>query len=103
MDVIRRHPATATATAAAPGAAARNADIDARRVAATPLGVGAGFTGVYAERALNAEIWDVEGRRFFDFGSGIAVLNTGHRHPHVMAAVQQQLERLTHTCYQVVP
>ena len=76
MDVIRRHPATATATAAAPGAAARNADIDARRVAATPLGVGAGFTGVYAERALNAEIWDVEGRRFFDFGSGIAVLNS---------------------------
>lgn len=62
-----------------------------------------GFTEVYAERALNAEIWDVQGRRFIDFGSGIAVLNTGHRHPRVVAAVQEQLQHFTHTCYQVVP
>ncbi|WP_139140299.1 aminotransferase class III-fold pyridoxal phosphate-dependent enzyme, partial [Variovorax boronicumulans] len=57
-----------------------NAAIDARRIAATPRGVGIGFP-IYAERALNAELWDVEGRRYIDFGSGIAVLNTGHRHP----------------------
>jgi 4-aminobutyrate aminotransferase len=80
-----------------------NAAIDARRVAATPRGVGIGFPGVYAASALNAEIWDVQGRRFIDFGSGIAVLNTGHRHPRVMAAVQEQLQHFTHTCYQVVP
>ncbi len=87
------------------GAAAKaqdNAQIDARRIAATPRGVGIGFS-VYAERALNAELWDVEGKRHIDFGSGIAVLNTGHRHPRLIKAMQQQLEKFTHTAYQVVP
>ncbi|MNU49047.1 4-aminobutyrate aminotransferase PuuE [compost metagenome] len=79
-----------------------NAAIDARRIAATPRGVGIGFP-IYAERALNAELWDVEGRRYIDFGSGIAVLNTGHRHPRVVEAIRAQLERFTHTAYQVVP
>ena len=79
-----------------------NQQIDARRVAATPRGVGIGFQ-IYAERAENAQLWDVEGRRYIDFGSGIAVLNTGHRHPRVVQAVKEQLERFTHTAYQVVP
>ncbi|GER15244.1 4-aminobutyrate--2-oxoglutarate transaminase [Variovorax boronicumulans] len=79
-----------------------NAAIDARRIAATPRGVGIGFP-IYAERALNAELWDVEGRRYIDFGSGIAVLNTGHRHPRVVEAIRTQLECFTHTAYQVVP
>ncbi|QNK67362.1 4-aminobutyrate--2-oxoglutarate transaminase [Variovorax sp. PAMC26660] len=79
-----------------------NAAIDARRVAATPRGVGIGFP-IYADRALNAELWDVEGRRYIDFGSGIAVLNTGHRHPRVVEAIRAQLDRFTHTAYQVVP
>jgi 4-aminobutyrate aminotransferase len=80
-----------------------NAAIDARRVAATPRGVGVGFPDIYAQRALNAELWDVEGRRFIDFGSGIAVLNTGHRHPRVVEAIRAQLDCFTHTAYQVVP
>ena len=79
-----------------------NASIDARRIAATPRGVGIGFP-IYAERALNSELWDVEGKRYIDFGSGIAVLNTGHRHPRIVQAIQQQLEKFTHTAYQVVP
>jgi 4-aminobutyrate aminotransferase len=79
-----------------------NQQIDARRIAATPRGVGVGFQ-IYAERAENAQLWDVEGRRYIDFGSGIAVLNTGHRHPRVVQAVKQQLEHFTHTAYQVVP
>ena len=79
-----------------------NASLDARRMAATPRGVGIGFA-IYAERALNAELWDVEGRRYIDFGSGIAVLNTGHRHPKIVAAIGAQLARFTHTAYQVVP
>jgi 4-aminobutyrate aminotransferase/(S)-3-amino-2-methylpropionate transaminase len=58
---------------------------------------------IYAQRARNAEIWDVEGRRYIDFASGIAVLNTGHLHPRVVAAVQAQLGQLTHTCFQVTP
>jgi 4-aminobutyrate aminotransferase/(S)-3-amino-2-methylpropionate transaminase len=48
-------------------------------------------------------MWDVEGRRFIDFGGGIAVLNTGHRHPKVMRRVYEQLERFTHTCFMVSP
>jgi 4-aminobutyrate aminotransferase len=79
-----------------------NAEIDARRVAATPRGVGIGFN-IYAERALNSELWDVEGKRYIDFGSGIAVLNTGHRHPRIVEAIRHQLDHFTHTAYQVVP
>jgi 4-aminobutyrate aminotransferase len=74
----------------------------ARKAAATPRGVGV-MASFFADRALNSELWDVQGRRFIDFAGGIAVLNTGHRHPRVLAAIQAQLERFTHTCYQVVP
>jgi len=79
-----------------------NADIATRRSDAISRGVGV-TTQVYADRALNAEIWDVEGRRYIDFAAGIAVVNTGHRHPKVIAAVKEQLDRFTHTCHQVVP
>ena len=58
---------------------------------------------IYAVRAENAEVWDVDGRRYIDFAGGIGVLNTGHRHPKVMAAVQHQLAQYTHTCFQVLP
>lgn len=81
---------------------ASNARIDARRASASPRGVGIGFP-VYAQRALNAEIWDVEGRRYIDFCAGIAVLNTGHSHPRIVQAIKDQLDHFTHTCYQVVP
>ncbi|MBP7000449.1 4-aminobutyrate--2-oxoglutarate transaminase [Amaricoccus sp.] len=73
-----------------------------RRAAAIARGVGV-TTQIYADRAENAEIWDKEGRRYIDFAGGIAVLNTGHRHPKVMEAVKAQLDRFTHTCHQVVP
>ena len=79
-----------------------NAELHARKDAATPRGVGV-MCNFYAERAENAELWDVEGRRFIDFASGIAVLNTGHRHPKVVAAIREQLEHFTHTAYQIVP
>ena len=79
-----------------------NADLQARREAAVPRGVG-NTTQVYAQRAVNAEVWDVEGRRYVDFAGGIAVLNTGHGHPKVMAAVAEQAQRFSHTCFQVMP
>ena len=82
--------------------AGTNADWESRKAAATPRGVAVG-QAVYAARAANAEVWDVEGRRYIDFGSGIAVLNTGHRHPKVLAAVETQLQCFTHTAYQVTP
>lgn len=79
-----------------------NQELQQRKNAATPRGVGV-MCDFYAQRALNAELWDVEGHRYIDFASGIAVLNTGHRHPAIIAAVQAQLERFTHTAYQIVP
>jgi len=79
-----------------------NAQLQQRKDAATPRGVGV-MCQFYAERALNAEIWDVENKRYIDFAAGIAVLNTGHRHPKLIAAIEQQLGKFTHTCYQVVP
>ena len=79
-----------------------NASLWERRTAAVPRGVGSA-TQRFADRAENAEIWDVEGKRYIDFGGGIGVLNTGHRHPRVMAAIQEQLQRVIHTCFQVMP
>ena len=74
----------------------------ARREAAVVQGVGT-LLPVFIERAKNAELWDVEGNRYIDFASGIAVLNTGHNHPKVVAAVREQLEKFSHTCFQVTP
>ena len=79
-----------------------NQSFQARREAAVPRGL-ANMLPVYVDRAENAEMWDVEGRRFIDFAGGIAVLNTGHRHPKVVEAVKAQLDRFTHTCAMVTP
>jgi len=73
-----------------------------RRAKAVSRGVGMG-AAVMAARAENSEIWDIEGNRYVDFGGGIAVVNTGHRHPLVMKRVYEQLEKLTHTCGTVMP
>ena len=73
-----------------------------RRARAVSRGIGMGAP-VIAARAENSEIWDVEGNRYIDFGGGIAVVNTGHRHPLVMKRVYEQLEKLTHTCAMVMP
>jgi 4-aminobutyrate aminotransferase/(S)-3-amino-2-methylpropionate transaminase len=58
---------------------------------------------VYVERALNAEVWDVEGNRYIDFGTGIAVCNTGHSHPKIVQAVKAQVEKFSHSCVMVNP
>ena len=79
-----------------------NAALLARRQAAIPRGVGHSHQ-LFIARGENAEVWDVEGRRFIDFVGGIAVLNTGHRHPAVIQAVKDQLDKYTHTCFQVLP
>ena len=77
-----------------------NAELLARRERAVPRGVATAYP-VFAAKADNAELWDVEGRRYVDFAGGIAVLNTGHRHPKVLAAVEKQLGLYTHTAFQV--
>ena len=57
---------------------------------------------VTVDRAKGSELWDVSGKRYVDFAGGIGVMNVGHAHPRVMQAVQEQLERATHTSFQVV-
>ena len=80
---------------------ATNAMLMARRNAAIPRGVGHSHQ-IFIAKGENAEIWDVEGRRFIDFAGGIAVLNTGHRNPAIIEAVKAQLDLYTHTCFQVL-
>lgn len=79
-----------------------NAQLKQRRLAAAPRGVGV-MCDFHAAQADNALITDVEGNQYIDFAAGIAVLNTGHRHPRIVAAVQEQLTHFTHTAYQIVP
>ncbi|GHD41751.1 4-aminobutyrate aminotransferase / (S)-3-amino-2-methylpropionate transaminase [Marinobacter persicus] len=57
----------------------------------------------FADHALNAELWDADGKRMIDFAGGIGVLNVGHRHPKVVEAVKAQLDKLMHTCQTVMP
>lgn len=80
----------------------KNQDLNTRRSLATPRGVGV-MCDFYAVRAENATLWDAEGKEYIDFAGGIAVLNTGHLHPKVKAAVAAQLDAFTHTAYQIVP
>ena len=79
-----------------------NASLQQRKEVAFARGQGT-LTAAYIDRARNAELWDVEGKRYIDLGAGIAVVNTGHNHPKVQAAVQAQLERFSHTCVMVTP
>ncbi|WIJ27170.1 4-aminobutyrate--2-oxoglutarate transaminase [Devosia sp. RR2S18] len=79
-----------------------NLALQMRRENALPQGLASAFP-VYAARARNAELWDVEGRRYIDFAGGIAVLNTGHCHPKILAAVRDQLDEFSHTAFQVLP
>ena len=79
-----------------------NQDFETRRDNAVARAIAYSSTFV-AERAENAEVWDVEGNRYIDFCGGIGCQNVGHRHDTVVAAIKDQLDRLTHTCFQVTP
>ncbi len=59
-------------------------------------------TPVVVARASGAEVFDPEGKRYFDFVAGIGALNLGHQHPEIIAAVREQLERYAHVSAQVV-
>ena len=79
-----------------------SAELHERRKAAVARGV-SHASAIYAKRAKNAEIWDEDGNRYIDFGAGIAVVNTGHQHPKIVAAVEEQLKAFSHVCFQVTP
>ena len=79
-----------------------NAEWQVRKEKAIARGQG-NLAPIYIERAVNAELWDVEGNRYIDFGAGIAVTNTGHTNPKVTKAVIDQVEKFSHTCVMVTP
>ncbi len=59
-------------------------------------------TPFFAKSAKGAVIYDVEGRELIDFAGGIGVMNVGHSHPKVVAAIKDQAEKFTHTCFHIV-
>ena len=79
-----------------------NAELNALKLKYVAAGAASPATA-FADRAENAEIWDADGNRFIDFAGGIGVLNVGHRHPKVVAAVKAQLDKVMHTCQTVMP
>ncbi|HEC00783.1 MAG TPA: 4-aminobutyrate--2-oxoglutarate transaminase [Sphingomonadales bacterium] len=80
----------------------KNTELQVRREQAVPAGV-ATMLPIFAAKARNAEIWDVEGKRYIDFAGGIAVVNTGHNNPKIIDAVKAQLDCFSHTCFQITP
>jgi 4-aminobutyrate aminotransferase / (S)-3-amino-2-methylpropionate transaminase / 5-aminovalerate transaminase len=79
-----------------------NKELQERKLKVFARGQGNAYP-VYVKEAKNAELWDVEGNRFIDFGTGIAVCNTGHSHPKIVEAVKSQIEKFSHTCVMVNP
>ena len=72
----------------------------ARRAKAVPKGVPA-VTPIAVVHAEGSVLTDADGNRLIDFGGGIGVVNTGHRHPGVVEAVRTQLDRFAHVCFPV--
>ena len=79
-----------------------NQDIELRRDQAVAKAIAYSSTFI-ADKAQNAEVWDVEGKRYIDFCGGIGCQNVGHRHEKIVSAIKAQLDTLTHTCFQVTP
>ncbi|BCH29887.1 4-aminobutyrate transaminase [Mesorhizobium sp. L-8-10] len=79
-----------------------NTELQQRRTSAVPRGIATAYPKFVA-RAEGSELWDIDGKRYIDFAGGIAVLNTGHRHPKVIEAVKRQLDAYTHTSFQILP
>ncbi|MCX2682262.1 4-aminobutyrate--2-oxoglutarate transaminase [Campylobacter sp. MIT 21-1685] len=77
-------------------------DLTSRRLEATPKAIGI-TCDWFIQEANNATLISTDGKEFIDFASGIAVLNVGHRHPKVVEAVKMQLDKFTHSAYQVTP
>ena len=80
----------------------KNSELQQRKSRSFARGMG-NLYPVFAEKARNAELWDVEGKRYIDFGAGIAVVNTGHSHPRIVAAIKRQLDAFSHSCIMITP
>jgi 4-aminobutyrate aminotransferase/(S)-3-amino-2-methylpropionate transaminase len=82
-------------------AQSRNEALARARGSSVSRGVGSAYP-IFAERAEGVRLWDVDGNEYLDFAAGIGTLNLGHRHPRIVAAIRDQLDHFTHTCFQVV-
>ncbi|MDI9767543.1 4-aminobutyrate--2-oxoglutarate transaminase [Pantoea dispersa] len=80
----------------------KNSQLQQRKDDALPRGTG-NLCQWYVDQAVNATLRDVEGNSWIDFAGGIAVLNTGHRHPRIVQAIADQLAKFTHTAFQITP
>ena len=80
----------------------RSRELWERRTQAIPAGVGTTLP-IFVERAYGGIVEDVDGNRLIDLGAGIAVVNVGHAHPAIVAAISEQAARFEHTCFQVTP
>ena len=78
----------------------RTDDLLDRRSRAVARGVSSSLP-LFVARAEGARLWDIDGREYIDFAGGIGTLNLGHRHPAIVAAIREQLDAFTHTCFQV--
>ena len=83
---------SAAQSTAAELAELRNANVPRGVLTAHPITIA---------RSQGAHVWDVEGKQYLDFVAGIGVLNVGHNHPRVVAAVEKQLKDVTHMAFQV--
>jgi 4-aminobutyrate aminotransferase/(S)-3-amino-2-methylpropionate transaminase len=81
---------------------ASSEELHKRRAAAVARGVSSVVTS-YVDHGAGAMLTDVDGREWIDFASGIAVTSVGHASPKVVAAVQEQVARFTHTCFMIAP
>ena len=79
-----------------------NAELQQLRTQVISAGVSS-TTPVHVASARGAIVRDVEGRDYIDFGGGISVMNIGHSHPRVVAAIKAQADKFTHTCFMVNP
>jgi 4-aminobutyrate aminotransferase len=79
-----------------------NQELETRREKAVARALAFSSTFV-AEKSENAEVWGIDGKRYIDFCGGIGCQNVGHRNERVVATIKEQLDRLTHTCFQVTP
>jgi 4-aminobutyrate aminotransferase / (S)-3-amino-2-methylpropionate transaminase / 5-aminovalerate transaminase len=80
----------------------RSLELMARKTGAVARGVGTTMP-VFAAEAGGGVVVDVDGNSLIDFGSGIAVTTIGNSAPRVVAAVQDQVEQFTHTCFMITP
>jgi len=78
----------------------RHSDLLARRERAVARGT-FHIAPLFAARGEGALLWDTDGKEYVDFCGGIGVLNVGHCHPRVVAAIRAQSERFVHTCWNV--